>query len=691
MQHAGVEVGGEEHAVLEGIAQRLQHHQLVGHIVADDADRLHLGLGVTPVALAQPLVDQAAQIVALIAALGPLDRRRVTAAAARIVTRLGIVVGAQIVVAAPVLRRRALDRDAVEAAQVLVGNQVDLEPPFRALAGQPGAQRLGKGAGVDRVPFANQGDAPARAGSVRIEAAREQLGHQPIDQQVVGADGAHEELRPRGGQLWPGPGRVVEGLLDLVELLLEGLFDRLDAARTRRLLAVGRMGRRQQLLIGCRRVGADQADLGQGLPAFAEGLGRVFALRRLGLLGAPLAGFLEQIREIDAERIDQPAGIGGTQDAEPHALAGKVKVLEQDGDPAEPVPAEQAVVDPQDHHAPLRRAGVAWAVRRSAECLIDHVNHGRRRGGGVARCRRCIVGGRRHEVGRLLVLALVLALLAFARAAAERLAARQAQQAHPFAVVGDVARDVQAGEHGVAVAPPRFRAADEGAAGQHRGDDGQAVMRVLLRKRGRSFRRAVLTARLGAGEGRAGGCGGRRAGTNILQLREVATQGLQRIFPEPRFDRRLGRPDLPAGIVLDLAQQIEAARRQEGGRQEQCHDGQPGNGKGRSAIARHWSPPTMATIPRFKPGQPRSSSGFSKSYNRSWNLPQRARRMGEGYAIQLPVAGHLCGESHKPGACLETPPTCCRSGRPRVRPGCRRSRTSGAGRRGTGASSSGSS
>jgi hypothetical protein len=69
-----------------------------------------------PVVLPQPLVDQTAQVVALVAALGPLDRGRIAGAAARIVIRLCIVVGAQVVVAAPRLRRRTLDRDAIEAA-----------------------------------------------------------------------------------------------------------------------------------------------------------------------------------------------------------------------------------------------------------------------------------------------------------------------------------------------------------------------------------------------------------------------------------------------------------------------------------------------------------------------------------------------------------------------------------------------
>ena len=200
MQQPGIEVGGEDRAVLEGIAQRLQDHQLVGHVVADDADRLHLGFDMAPVGLAQPLVDQAAQVVALVAAFGPLDRRRIAIAAACRVGRTRRVVGAQVVVAAPGLRRRALDRDPVKAAQILVGDQIDLEAPLLAFASQPGLQRRGEGAGIDRVPLADQGDAPARADRVHIEAAPEQLGYQPIDQQVIGADGAHEELRPHDSQ-----------------------------------------------------------------------------------------------------------------------------------------------------------------------------------------------------------------------------------------------------------------------------------------------------------------------------------------------------------------------------------------------------------------------------------------------------------------------------------------------------------
>ena len=115
---------------------------------------------------------------------------------------------------------------------------------------------------------------------------------------------------------------------------------------------------------------------------------------------------------------------------------------------------------------------------------------------------------------------------------------------------------------------------------------------VGVREGGWDFRLPVQAARGSAGCAGRPGAGGRRAGrrgelgqcgrhvgAHILQLRDVAAQGFQRVFPQARFDRRLRQPDLPPGFVLGLAQQIEAARRQEGSRQEQGHDSQPGNRK----------------------------------------------------------------------------------------------------------------
>jgi len=127
---------------------------------------------------------------------------------------------------------------------------------------------------------------------------------------------------PRGGQLWPGPGpHCWKAFWTSSELLLEGLFDRLG--RLREHAACWPSGRIGAAVSNCSsgavELGADQADLGQGPASFPrKALVVSSPCAALAFSTPPLAGFLEQIREIDAERIDQPAGYRrGTQDAEP--------------------------------------------------------------------------------------------------------------------------------------------------------------------------------------------------------------------------------------------------------------------------------------------------------------------------------------------------------------------------------------
>jgi len=229
-------------------------------------------------------------------------------------------------------------------------------------------------------------------------------------------------------------------------------------------------------------------------------------------------------------------------------------------------------------------------------------------------------------------------------------------------------RPFRPASHGVSGPRRRaFRAADEGAAGQHRGDDGQAVHAGFFCVNVAGvFRRAVLTARLGAGEGprrrlRRGGVA--LATNNPSSFARWRTQGPPAGFSQIASLRPAGwdGPDLPGRHRPSTwAQQIEAARRQEGGREGTvATTANPANGKGRF---RYPAPPigalqTMAIIPRFQARPTEKLFRLLQVVQTApGNLPQRATADGRGGTLFNSLfAGHLCGENHKPGACLETP------------------------------------
>ena len=246
MQQARIDIGGEQHAVGKGGAQRLHQQQLVVHVGADHADRPDLRLGTTAVRFQLDLLHQATHIVPLVAAFRPLDRRLL------VVLRL---------VAArhkPHLAGGAVDIGPVQTAQIGIVLQLE---PIALAAMKLALQRLRESSGVDRIPLAQQDDAPAR---IVGEAARAQFPHQKPDLPVVRADGAEEEGR-RTGRPTDRPKQVLEGLGHAV---LPGhalrAFRQGRQARRRVAQLAGRRGRK----------GTYQSQPGQGLRILLESRGR---------------------------------------------------------------------------------------------------------------------------------------------------------------------------------------------------------------------------------------------------------------------------------------------------------------------------------------------------------------------------------------------------------------------------------
>jgi hypothetical protein len=237
-----------------------------------------------------------------------------------------------------------------------------------------------------------------------------------------------------------------------------------------------------------------------------------------------------------------------------------VSFAEKRRDGGEPAAADSRLVDPQHHQTPP--IGIVGGL--ASQGLVDDLNLLRRR-----LCRRAALArrvGRRRD--RVLVVG----------AAAQALAARYLHQPHMLAVVGHVAGFGQPREQGIARAAARLLAADEGAARQHGGDQGDALALgeaflelpgslglpqiaadVARRPGWRGARRRHSRRQRGPG-GRA-----RHDGwaAKLAQLLAMAGERRVGILPQARLDRRLGKLQALGRFAVELPPQVEAVRRQE--------------------------------------------------------------------------------------------------------------------------------
>ena len=159
-----------------------------------------------------------------------------------------------------------------------------------------------------------------------------------------------------------------------------------------------------------------------------------------------------------------------------------------------------------------------------------------------------------------------------------------------LAVVGNVAFGVEAGENGVAHAPPRLLDADEGGAGQHGGDHGQVLgIELEVLAEGGAVAFAARAARIGAPHAIRSDV----AGAYFLELGAIAVERRERILPQARFHRRLRLLEPLVGVGLAQPHQVIGMLSQERRGNEQGHDAEGGNRKGGSAIACHLDRPMM--------------------------------------------------------------------------------------------------
>jgi hypothetical protein len=256
MQQTRIHIGGEQHAVREGSAQRLHQQQLVVDIGADHADRPDLLAGTAAVGFQLDLFDQAPHIVPLVAAFRPFD--------GRLLVVLGLVAARH----EPHLAGGAVGIGPVQTAQVRIVLQPQMTVPIGLGTRQAVPQRPREASGVDRVPLVQQDDPPAR---VVGEAAHTEFVHQKLDQRVVGADGADEEGRRTGRHdkrlkpLLEGVSHaVLHGCAFLPACALRAFRQRLQARR-----------RPAQLPEGRGRIGVDQPQPGQRGPILVEELERL--------------------------------------------------------------------------------------------------------------------------------------------------------------------------------------------------------------------------------------------------------------------------------------------------------------------------------------------------------------------------------------------------------------------------------
>ena len=218
-------------------------------------------------------------------------------------------------------------------------------------------ERLLKGSGIDGVPFTEQHDAFAR---VVGEAARAQFRHQQIDEQVIGGDRPNEKrhlLHRRNALscIAPALQRAANATQPSPERFRYAIF--LVAWPGRR---TGRQPRFLAQLFGrCRRLGADQTQVGERLPISLEVPPRP---RRLEVFG-----FLLQVAQVVVQGGDERVGPIGTENAQSHAVTTRAHVREQHGERAQPAPADGRVVDPQYGDVP---ALVARAARTRRQCLV---------------------------------------------------------------------------------------------------------------------------------------------------------------------------------------------------------------------------------------------------------------------------------------------------------------------------------
>ena len=73
MQQARIQVGREQDPVRKGSAQGLGQHELVVHVTTDHSDGFHFGFERVRGGRIRDFLDDATNIVALVAALGPFD------------------------------------------------------------------------------------------------------------------------------------------------------------------------------------------------------------------------------------------------------------------------------------------------------------------------------------------------------------------------------------------------------------------------------------------------------------------------------------------------------------------------------------------------------------------------------------------------------------------------------------------
>ena len=346
MHETRIEFGGEQHAIGERRTQRLRQDQLVVDVGADHADRHDPALAAAArgllvlieLRLLRPsgaLLDarhEAPHIVALVAAFGPFDFRLRLAIAAF------LVAGAR---HQPLQLRRAVDGGAIEPPQV--GVDFDGHAVI-----QPGLQRFREGAGIDRVPLAQEDDALVLAFA---QSARAQLPDQEVDLAAIAADGADKEvlwptglaqlLRNRAQTVREGQGDAIFRPLRCSGRVHGGANTFAVCLRAPRPGTLPRLG--EQLLGRCGRKRTDQLKPEQRLPVCEECRARV---------GARALRLVRDVREVDAEGIHQPVGIARSHDAQPRVADHQDPLTQQDRERAEPPFAHLRVVDPQHDRAP---------------------------------------------------------------------------------------------------------------------------------------------------------------------------------------------------------------------------------------------------------------------------------------------------------------------------------------------------